>query len=141
VLSLRFGLGSGEYEWVKVKIFWRGKASYLHSTAISIWESQRKLREHSGFLEDDSNDFGEVLSTQRNLWEGFLKVVEALASLWSQSDLRQGSLNIVFWFWQLSSNSVKPPRPVLCGFVLCLQLSNIFCNGPNSTMSHLHTRP
>jgi hypothetical protein len=68
-------------------IFWRGRALCLYSTAISIWESQRKLREHSGFLEDDSNDLGEIPSTQRNLWEGFPKVVEASASLQSQSDL------------------------------------------------------
>ena len=67
-------------------IFWRGKASYLYSTAISIQESQRKLREHLGILEDDSNNFGEIPSTRGNLWEGFPKVVEALASLQSQSN-------------------------------------------------------
>ena len=140
MLSLRFGLGSRKYERVKVMIFWRGKASYLYSTVVSIWESQRKPRECSGFLKDDSNDFREIPSTQRNLWEGFLKVVEALASLQSQSDSSQGGLNIVFQFWQPSSNSAKLPRPALCGFVLCPELSNILCNGLNSTTSHLHTR-
>ena len=40
----------------------------------------RKLREHSGFLEDDSNSFGKIPSTQKSLWEGFPKVVEALAN-------------------------------------------------------------
>src|ERR1700691_3506461 len=121
-------------------IFWKGKASYLYSTVISIQESQRKLREHSGFLKDNSNDFGEIPSTQGNLWEGFPKIVEASASLQSQSDSSRGGSNIVFQFWQPSSNSVKPPWPVLCGFILCLELSNILCDSPNSTMSHLHTR-
>ena len=68
-------------------IFWRGKALYLYSTVVSIWELQRKPREHLGFLKDDSNDFGEIPSTQGNLWEGFLKVVEASASSQSQFDL------------------------------------------------------
>ena len=67
-------------------IFWRGKALYLYGTGKAIWELQRKLKEHSGFLEDDSNGLGEILSTQRNLWEGFPKVVEASVSLQSQSD-------------------------------------------------------
>jgi hypothetical protein len=62
-------------------IFWRGKASYLYSSEIVIWGLQKKLREHSGFLEDDSDDFGEIPSTRRNLWEGFSKAVEALVSL------------------------------------------------------------
>src|ERR1700691_1409542 len=68
-------------------IFRRGKASYLYSTVVSIWEPRRKLREHLGFLEDDSNNFGEIPSTQGNLWEGFLKVVKASTSSQSQSDL------------------------------------------------------
>ena len=68
-------------------IFWRGKALYLYSTVVSIRELQRKPREHLGFLEDDSNDFGEIPSTRRNLWEGFPKAVKALASPQSQSDL------------------------------------------------------
>src|ERR1700735_651767 len=38
-------------------IFWRGKASYLYSTAITIRGSQRKLREGSDHLEDDSEAF------------------------------------------------------------------------------------
>ena len=98
MLSLRFGLRSREYELVKVMIFWRGKASHLYSSEIVIQGSQRKLREHSGFLEDDSDNFGEIPSTQRNLWEGFLKVIKASASLQSQSNSSRGGLNIVFWF-------------------------------------------
>ena len=39
-------------------IFWRGRASYLYSTAITIWGLQRKLREGSDRLEDDSEVFG-----------------------------------------------------------------------------------
>src|SRR6202042_667549 len=38
-------------------IFWRGKASYLYSTVITIWGSQRKPREGSDHLEDDSEAF------------------------------------------------------------------------------------
>jgi hypothetical protein len=122
-------------------IFLRGRVSYLYNSEIVIQGLQRKLRECLGFLEDDSNDLGEIPSTRRSLWEGFLKVTKALASLQSQSNSSQGGLNIVFWFWQLSSNSAKPPQPALCGFVLCLELSNILCDSPNSTMSYLHTRP
>src|ERR1700735_3918126 len=39
-------------------IFWRGKASYLYSTAITIRGLQRKPRECSDRLEDDSEAFG-----------------------------------------------------------------------------------
>src|SRR6202050_5486781 len=67
-------------------IFWRGKALYLYSTVVSTQGLQRKPRKCSGFLEDDSNNFGEIPSTQGNLWEGFPKVVEASASSQSQSD-------------------------------------------------------
>ena len=38
-------------------IFWRGKASYLYSTAITIRGSQRKPREGLDRLEDDSEAF------------------------------------------------------------------------------------
>ena len=61
-------------------IFLRGKASYLYSTEVTTWEPQRKPREHSGFLKDDSNSFGEIPSTQESLWEGFPKVIEALVN-------------------------------------------------------------
>jgi hypothetical protein len=62
---------------------------YLYSTAVSIQKSQRKLREFSGRLEDDSEVFGEIPGTSRNLWEGFLKVSEALLKPQSQSKLSQ----------------------------------------------------
>src|ERR1700691_1624380 len=80
-------LRSREFKEVKVMIFGRGKASYLYSTAVSIRGLQGKLRERSGFLKDDSNNFRKISSTQGNLWEGFPKVVEASASSQSQSDL------------------------------------------------------
>ena len=38
-------------------IFWRDEASYLYSTAVTIQGSQRKLREGSDRLEDDSEAF------------------------------------------------------------------------------------
>ena len=38
-----------------------------------IWGLQGKLREHSGFLEDDSDGFGKIPGNQRNLQEGFPK--------------------------------------------------------------------
>src|ERR1700690_1595472 len=100
-----------------------------------------KPRECLGFLEDDSNGFGKIPSTQECFWEGFPKVVEALASSQSQSDSSLRNLNIVFRFWQPSSNSVKPPQPVLCGFILCPELSNSLRFGLNNTMSHVGTEP
>ena len=42
---------------VKEMLFWRGKASYLYSTVITIQESQRKPREGSDCLKDDSEAF------------------------------------------------------------------------------------
>jgi hypothetical protein len=41
-------------------IFWRGKGSYLYGTGKDIGGLQGKLREHSGFLEDHSDGFGEI---------------------------------------------------------------------------------
>src|ERR1700677_792695 len=74
---------------------------------------QGKPIEHRAFLEDDSNDFGEIPSTRRNFWEGFPKAIEASASPQSQANSSRGGLNTVFWFWQSSSNSAKPPQPAL----------------------------
>ena len=54
----------------KEMIFLRGKALYLYSTVVTTRELQRKPRECSGFLEDDSNSFGEISSTWECLWEG-----------------------------------------------------------------------
>ena len=59
-LSLRFILGSREVKMVKEMIFWRGKALYLYGTEKYIWGSQGKLREHLGFLKDDSDGFGKI---------------------------------------------------------------------------------
>jgi hypothetical protein len=56
-------------------IFWRGKASYLYSTAITIWGSQRKLREGLDHLEDDSEAFRKFPVPE----ETFGKVAEASA--------------------------------------------------------------
>ena len=67
-------------------IFWRGRASYLYSTAITIRGSQRKPREDSDRFEDDSEAFGETPSTRRNLWEGFTKATEASAKPRSRSE-------------------------------------------------------
>src|ERR1700691_5672707 len=120
-------------------IFWRGKASYLYSTVVSTQGPQRKPRERLGFLEDDSNGFGEIPSARESLWEGFLKVVKASASYWSQSDSSLRDSNIVFQFRQLSSNSAKPPQLALCGFALSLELSNSLRFSPNNTMSCVGT--
>src|ERR1700691_821678 len=94
-------------------IFLRGNASYLYSTIVTTRGPRRKPRECSGFLKDDSNDFREIPSTQESLWEGFPKVIEVSANSQSQSDSSLWNPNIVFRFWQLSSNSVKPPRATL----------------------------
>ena len=132
-------------------IFWRGKALYLYSTTITIRESQRKPREgsdclkddseafrkfpvpektfgkvaeasakpqsrsessrvkktwtcsknFSDFFEDDSEDFEEISSAWRNLWDGFPKVTEASVKLQShsQSSRVEEALNIVFQLW------------------------------------------
>src|SRR6202042_1956079 len=56
-LSLRSDLRSREFKEVKVMIFWRGKASYLYSTAVTIRGLQRKPTEGSDRLEDDSKAF------------------------------------------------------------------------------------
>ena len=41
-------------------IFCSGRASYLYGTERDIWGSQRKPREHSCLLEDDSDGFREI---------------------------------------------------------------------------------
>ena len=48
-------------------IFWRGKALYLYSTAITIRESQRKPREGSDCLKDDSEAFRTFLVPEGTL--------------------------------------------------------------------------
>ena len=53
-------LDQESYERVKVMIFWRGRALYLYSMVISIQGLQRKLREGSDRLEDDSEVFRKV---------------------------------------------------------------------------------
>src|ERR1700727_791251 len=93
----------------KEMIFLRGNASYLYSTIVTTRGPQRKPSECSGFLKDDSNDFGEIPSTRESLWEGFPKVIEVSANSQSQSNSSLWNPNIVLRFWQLSSNSVKPP--------------------------------
>src|ERR1700689_2955028 len=115
-------------------IFLRGTASYLYSTIVTTQGPRRKPRECSGFLEDDSNGFGEIPSTRESLWEGFPKVIEASANSQSQSDS-----NIVFRFWQPSSHPAKPPWAALCGFALSPELSNFLRFSPNNTMSRVGT--
>ena len=61
----------------KEMIFLRGNASYLYNTIVTTQGPRRKPRECSGFLKDDSNDFGKIPSTRKSLWEGFPKVIEA----------------------------------------------------------------
>src|ERR1700689_2395851 len=120
-------------------IFLRGKASYLYSTIVTTRGPGRKPRERSDFLEDDSNGFGEIPSTRESLWEGFPKVIEASVTSPTQSGRRLWNPNIVFRFWELSSNSAKPPRATRCGFALRSELSNRFTFGPNKRMSRVGT--
>ena len=56
---------------VKVIIFWRGKASYLYSTVDSIRGSQRKPREDSDGLEDDSEVFRKFPVPEGTFGKGF----------------------------------------------------------------------
>ena len=76
MLSLRFDLGSREFKEVKVMIFWRGKASYLYSTAITIWGSQRKLREGSDRLEDDFEAFGKFSVPKGTFGKSFQRLLK-----------------------------------------------------------------
>src|ERR1700691_3214029 len=120
-------------------IFLRGHTSYLYSTIVTTRGPRRTPRERSGELVDDSNGFGKIPSTRESLWEGFLKVVKASASYWSQSTSSLRNSNIIFRFRQPSLNSAKPPWPALCGFALSPKLSNSLRFGLNNTMSHVGT--
>jgi hypothetical protein len=62
------------------------------SRVKETWTCSKNPRECSDFLEDDSEDFGEILSDRRNLWEGFPKATEASAKLQSHSESSQGGL-------------------------------------------------
>ena len=55
-------------------IFWRGRASYLYSTAITIWGLQRKLREGSDHLKDDSEAFGKFLVPKGTFGKDFQRL-------------------------------------------------------------------
>ena len=55
-------------------IFWRGKASYLYSTMDSIRESQRKPREDSDSLEDDSEAFRKFLVAEGTFGKDFRRL-------------------------------------------------------------------
>src|SRR6202050_1815281 len=59
-------------------IFHRGRALYLYDTERDIWGSQRKPREHSGLLEDDSDGFGEFLGPEGSS----IKEVQKLLKPW-----------------------------------------------------------
>ncbi len=71
MLSLRSDLGLREFKEVKVIIFWRGKASYLYSTMGNIRGLQRKLREDSDSLKDDSEVFRKFLVPEGIFGKGF----------------------------------------------------------------------
>src|ERR1700733_3196962 len=57
-------------------IFWRGKASYLYSTAITIRGSQRKPREGSDRLEDDSEAFGKLPVPEGTFGKSFQRLLK-----------------------------------------------------------------
>src|ERR1700685_2726596 len=57
-------------------IFWRGKALYLYSTAITIRESQRKLREGADRLEDDSETFGKLPVPEGTFGKSFRRLLK-----------------------------------------------------------------
>jgi hypothetical protein len=42
--------------------------------------TMKEMRECLGFLKDDSNSFRKIPSTRESLWEGFPKVIKALAN-------------------------------------------------------------
>src|ERR1700723_2820578 len=57
-------------------IFWRGKALYLYSTAITIQGSQRKPREGSDHLEDDSEAFGKFPVPEGTFGKSFQRLLK-----------------------------------------------------------------
>jgi hypothetical protein len=62
------------------------------SRVKETWTDFKNLRECSDFLKDDSEDFREIPSAWRNLWEGFLKVTKVSAKLQSHPESSWGSL-------------------------------------------------
>ena len=76
MLSLRSDLGSREFKDVKVIIFWRGKALYLYSTAITIQGLQRKPREGLDRLEDDSEAFGKFPVPEGTFGKSFQRLLK-----------------------------------------------------------------
>src|ERR1700691_657701 len=57
-------------------IFWRGKASYLYSTAMTIRGSQRKPREGSDRLKDDSEAFGKFPVPEGTFGKSFRRLMK-----------------------------------------------------------------
>ena len=76
MLRLRSDLGSRKFKEVKVIIFGRGKASYLYSTAITIRGLQRKPREGSDRLEDDSKAFRKFPVPEGTFGKGFQRLAK-----------------------------------------------------------------
>src|ERR1700733_15190529 len=110
-------------------IFWRGRALYLYGTEKNIQRSQRKLREHSGFLKDDSNNFGEISGTQRNCQKGFSKINEVLMKPQSHFELSQGL------FFNYGQTQQSHFGQYLSGFTLSWRLVISFVVFQMSTMS------
>src|SRR6202451_4532906 len=72
-------------------IFWRGKASYLYSTVITIRGDRKGNREKARTVSRRTlKALG--ICARRNLWEGFPKVTEALVKLQSHSESSRGGL-------------------------------------------------
>jgi hypothetical protein len=57
-------------------MFWRGEASYLYSTAVTIWGSQRKPREGLDRLEDDSEAFGKFPVPEGTFGKSFRRLLK-----------------------------------------------------------------
>jgi hypothetical protein len=62
------------------------------SRVKETWTRSKNSRECSDFLKGDFEDFGEIPSARRNLWEEFPKVTKVLAKLQSHSESSQGGL-------------------------------------------------
>src|ERR1700689_3327968 len=52
------------------------QASYLYSTAVTIWGSQRKPREGSDHLEDDSEAFGKLPVPEGTFGKSFRRLMK-----------------------------------------------------------------
>src|SRR6202050_2563009 len=93
-------------------IFRRGKASYLYNDRQILGDRRGNRENAEPSSRMTPTTLGKLPVPEGTSGKVFPKLTKALASPQSQADSSRGGLNTVFRFWQSSSNSAKPPRPV-----------------------------